>query len=154
MYPLFSRTETKRGRWRLLQTPGFPYRDHFLEPLFMTALGLLVFSPNVLRMISWRSGGGVGRRDRSGGGREYAGRRRRVGGEAFPDKSQNVEVETTWQDRREVCDRWTSTRAWWGEAEKHSEGPEEPGPEGWKEAGRQRSSRGISLWGRISDSSL
>jgi len=120
----------------------------------MAALGLLVFSPNVLRMISWRSGGGVGRRDRSGGGREYAGRRRRVGGEAFPDKSQNVEVETTWQDRREVCDRWTSTRAWWGEAEKHSEGPEEPGPEGWKEAGRQRSSRGISLWGRISDSIL
>lgn len=126
------------GQVGLLQTPGVPFRGHFLEPPFAAAHSLLVFSLHVLRMMSWRSGGGVGRRDRSGGGGEYAGKRRRVGGEAVPEtESQDVEVETTQQDRRAACDRWTSTRVRWREAEKHSEGPEEPGPEdGKRQTGR------------------
>lgn len=41
-------------------------------------------------MISWRSGGGVGRGDRSGRGGEYAGKGR-VGGDQ--EKSQDVEVD-------------------------------------------------------------
>lgn len=98
------------GRWHLLQAPGFPYRDHFLAPLFMAAFCLLMFSPHVLRMISWRSGGGVGRRDRSDGGGDM---QEREGGWAEKPsrrESQDVEVEMTWQDRRAVCDRWTSPR--------------------------------------------
>lgn len=101
-----------------------------------------MFFPHVLRMISWRSGGGVGRRDRSGGGWEYAGKRRRVGGEAFPERKPGCGGGNDMAIA--VCDRRTSTGVWQGEAERHSEGPEEPGPEGWKEADKQKSSWGIS----------
>lgn len=72
-------------------------------------------------------GWGLCRKEKEGGWRNLPRER----------KSQDVEVETMQQDRRAVCDRWTSTRVRWGEAEKHSEGPEEPGPEhGKRQTGR------------------